>query len=250
MNQGVNILMYHSISAGEGPTCICPAVFLEQMQVLAECGYRGVSLAEALPALRGQGDLPARSVVLTFDDGYEDFATTAFPELQARGWSATVFLPVGKLGQRADWATGWDGRNRPRLMDWESVGELARQGVDFGGHGVSHTDLTTLPADTAGEEIARPKRVIENRTGRPVVSYAPPFGKSTPALRDRIKEHYQASAGVRLNLACTGRDLFDLPRIEMWYFRNSRRWRAYLRGGAKGYFLLRRLLRKVRCLVK
>src|SRR5262249_32706715 len=88
----VDILMYHSISDGVGPTCIAPVVFRHQMATLAACGYHPVSLTACAAWVRGEGTLPARAVVLTFDDGFDDFATVAFPVLQARGWTATVFL--------------------------------------------------------------------------------------------------------------------------------------------------------------
>ncbi len=245
-NQAINILMFHSISGGAGPTCIQPNVFREQLNVLAECGYRGVALTEALSGLRGEGSLPARSVVLTFDDGYEDFASVVFPELQARGWNATVFLPAGKTGERAD----WDAPPGPRLMDWRTVSELAQRGVDFGGHGVSHADLTTLPAQVACAEIGKARSFIEDQTGCPVTSFAPPFGKSNRVLRFEMSRHYQAAVGTRLNPARAGHEPYDLPRIEMWYFRDPRRWQAYLRGAARCYFFVRRLLRRARGLIR
>src|SRR5450755_3578189 len=93
-NGGIDILMYHSISEGSSPTCIAPSVFRRQMGVLSECGYNVVPLMDVVRCLDGQGTLPERAVVLTFDDGYEDFATVAYPELQARNWSATVYLPA------------------------------------------------------------------------------------------------------------------------------------------------------------
>jgi peptidoglycan/xylan/chitin deacetylase (PgdA/CDA1 family) len=100
----VSILMYHSISDGPGPTCIAPTTFRRHMAALADCGYHIVSLADIAAWKRGDHGLPERSVALTFDDGYEDFATVVFPELQARGWTVTVFLPPAR------WAAPMTGR--------------------------------------------------------------------------------------------------------------------------------------------
>lgn len=246
VQSAINILMYHSIAAGDGPTRIAPETFRRQMAVLEGCGYRGVSLAEALPILRGEktDSSFSRAVVLTFDDGYEDFATVAFPELRQRGWGATVYLPAGKMGWRAD----WDGLPAPRLMTWPTVVELVEQGVDFGGHGVTHADLTSLPPTQAAIEIQDARSLIEDRIGKRVATFAPPFGRSNRALRAEIGRHYQASVGTRLGQATQGWDRFNLPRIEMWYFRDPNRWRAFLQGSARGYFLLRKALRKVRAL--
>ena len=65
----VNILMYHSISDGDGPTCIAPEIFVQQMADIHECGYQVIALSEMAEWCRGERELPPRSIVLTFDDG-------------------------------------------------------------------------------------------------------------------------------------------------------------------------------------
>lgn len=244
---GVDILMYHSISDGPGPTCIPPAIFREQLDVLADCGYRAASLAGLDAWLRGGAPLAERTVILTFDDGFADFATTAFPAIQARGWSATVFVPAGKMGGWDDWEP--PGRRR-RLLDPDTVATLARAGVDFGGHGMSHVDLTRLAPDERLREIAGAREVLEALTGRRVVAFAPPFGRTTAEVRREVEHHYRLAAGTRLARAGPASDPYDLPRIEMWYFRNPRRWRAYLRSPQTPYFALRRVLRWLRSAVR
>jgi len=247
-NPGVDILMYHSISEGSSPTCIAPDVFRSQLEVLSECGYSAVPLNDVVNWLQGQGTLPERPVVLTFDDGFEDFASVAYPELAARGWPATVYLPAGEMGRTADWDKDSTGSGRS-LMDWTTVTDLARRGVDFGGHAVRHVDLTLLSPEAALVEVQAAGRCIEEHTGRPVTTFAPPYGKSNPALRQELRRRYRASVGTTLAQARFNSDLYDLPRIEMWYFRNLARWRRYLLGSARGYLALRQALRTVRRLV-
>lgn len=242
----VNILMYHSISAGTGPTCIEPHIFRRQMAALAECGYKPVTLTDLAAWARGTHELPNRAVVLTFDDGFNDFATVAFPELQARGWTATVFLPAGKMGGTDDWQTSTSYAPSRPLMTWKTVADLARLGVDFGGHGVSHTDLTSLPLAAMREEVVTCQRMIEEFAGCRVTSFAPAYGKITPAIRAEVRHHYLASVGTVMAQVRRTSDVYDLPRIEMWYFRSERRWRAYLERGSRGYFILRKALRQVR----
>lgn len=242
----LNILMYHSISEGEGPTCIRPDVFRHQMRTLQECGYQVVRLADVAAWLQSGAELPARSIVLTFDDGFEDFATTAFPELHVRGWSATVFLPTAKVGGVADWDSYCSGR---KLMSWDKVKVLAGHGIDFGGHGVHHADLTALTASQRRDEIAFSRQVIEENIGRPVVSFAAPFGRTNAVVRTEIRRHYQLAVGTTFARAGQESDLSDLPRIEMWYFRDVSRWRAYLLG-AQTYFTFRQMLRRARALFR
>ncbi len=92
------------------------------------------------------------------------------------------------------------------------------------------------------------KRLIEDNTGCRVTSFAPPYGKTNWAVRLEISKHYQAAVGTTLAQARRTSDLYDLPRIEMWYFRSRHRWCAYLEGGSRGYFMLRQALRTVRVL--
>ncbi len=247
-NPVIDILMYHSISEGPGPTCMAPAIFRQQMADLAACGYRAIGLTQFAAALC-KGDWPAgKVVVLTFDDGFEDFATVVFPELHPRGWSATVFLPTAKMGGTADWEGAGSSQKRP-LMSWNTVRELAARGIEFGAHGVHHVDLTTLPPHAAQTEILGSKERIEDTIGRPVTSFAAPYGRTTPAIRREIQRHFLSAVGTTLARARPTSPLHDLPRVEMYYFRDPSRWRAYVSGGSQGYFLLRQVLRRARGLI-
>ena len=241
--RGVNILMYHSISSDPGPTSIPPATFKDQMETLAACGYQAVSLSD-FADWHGGGTLPARPVVITFDDGFADFAEHAAPVLRARGWSATVFLPSGRLGGREDWY-GANAAPRP-LMTWDQAAELAKAGIDFGGHSVSHADLTALAPERLEDEVRRCRDEIGAHLGQAPTSFAPPYGHANPGVLDVIRKWYRLSVGTRLARAKRDSDLFDLPRIEMHYFRDPARWRAHLEGRGELYFAARRALRRVR----
>jgi peptidoglycan/xylan/chitin deacetylase (PgdA/CDA1 family) len=241
---GVDILMYHSISDAPGPTSISPEVFREQLEILATTDHAVVSLqALADWQIDGRG-VPPRAVVITFDDGFADFADHAWPELDARGWPATVFLPTGKIGGREDWA-GANARRRP-LLDWPQVVDLAHQGVDFAAHSVTHPDLTRLPIGALEREVRQCRDHIEACLGRQPISFAPPYGRSNPRVRAEIRRWYRLAVGTRLQRAGRRSDAFDLPRIEMHYFRNPNRWRGYLERREHWYIQSRRALRGLR----
>ena len=75
----MHLLTYHSISNDPGPTSIPPSVFRAQMDAVAASGHRVVRLSEVAEWMAGRVELPARSLAITFDDGFTDFATEAAP---------------------------------------------------------------------------------------------------------------------------------------------------------------------------
>jgi peptidoglycan/xylan/chitin deacetylase (PgdA/CDA1 family) len=241
-NLDVNILMYHSIAKGRGPLAIAPETFRSQLDTLAECGYRAVALRDYATVLDGGHDAD-RVAVLTFDDGYSDFASVVVPEITARGWSCTVFVSTGLIGAAAGWDP--DGHGKRRLIDWPQAMDCSGRGIEIGAHGVTHADLTQLPFDEARREIDDSKRTIEDRIASPVVSFAAPYGHITPALRAHLSQSFQCAVGTSMASATAASDRYDLPRIDMWYFRSQARWRAYL-DGARTYFAVRQMARRVR----
>ncbi len=241
----INVLMYHSISDAPGPTSIPPAVFRGQMDTLAACGYGAVPLSDLADWLGGARELPPRSAVITFDDGFADFAEHAAPVLRARGWTATVFLPTGKMGGSEDWK-GANAAPPRALMSWDQVRKVAGDGMEFGGHSVTHPDLTGLGPEDLEREIRQSREEIGRQVGRLPAGFAPPYGASNPAVRREIRKWYDVSVGTRLERAGRHSDRYDVPRIEMHYFRDLARWRDYLEGRAEWYFRLRRSLRAVR----
>lgn len=238
------VLTYHSIGTGRGPTSIPPEVFAAQMRTLAGLDYRTLTLGEFLDWRLGRSPGPDRRVLITFDDGFADFQDAAHPVLRAHGFSALVFLPTGKLGGVEDWVGG---ERRP-LMGWAQVDELAGSGVEFGAHGVRHADLTGLDADARRAEVVLSGRELATRLGRPTRSFAAPYGRTDSAVRADIANHYEAAFGTRLGRARRDDDVHDLPRIEMHYFRDLKRWRGFLEGET-AYLAGRRALRAVRELV-
>jgi peptidoglycan/xylan/chitin deacetylase (PgdA/CDA1 family) len=241
--------MYHSISDGSGPTCIAPGVFRQQMEMLEDSGYRVVSLLDLLAWMREGADLPDRCAALTFDDGFLDFATAAFPELARRGWTATVFLPVGHVGGTNRWESAGNSSAARRLLDWSAVLELATAGINFGAHGVTHRDLRLLRGDELRDEVVRPKREIEDRLSRAAVSFAAPYGRTDARVDRLIRQHYRQAVGTELALARKQSNPYAIPRIEMWYFRSAGRWKRLLEGDARSFLLVKRLLRRVRGII-
>ncbi len=240
----IDILMYHSIADDPGPTSIAPDAFRMQIETLVELGYSAVPLAD-VPAWRaGERYFPEKSVIITFDDAFADFTEVAHPILRKAGFTATVFVPTAHLGGVENW---YGTAARPRkLMRWEDVRALGEYGVDFGGHSLSHADLTSLAGEDLRAEIADCRDAIEQHVTRPVRCFAAPYGRINDAVRAEISRHYSVAAGVSFARANTQSDVFDLPRIEMYYYRDEQRWRDHLEGRGSLYMLARQALRGVR----
>jgi peptidoglycan/xylan/chitin deacetylase (PgdA/CDA1 family) len=244
----LNILMYHSISDGEGPTSMPPETFRRHIEVLAECGYSSISAGTFRSWRQGQVELGQRTVWITFDDGFRDFRDNAFPVLRAHGFHSTVFLPSSRMGRTENWV-GARTRQPRRLLSWADARDLQSENVDFGGHSVTHPDLTELSDPALELEVRQCREQIEDHLGETPPSFAPPYRRSGPRERDQIRRWFDISVGTRLQRATRDSDPFDLPRIEMHYFRDAGRWRDFLENRAETYFTVRRGLRAARELV-
>jgi len=237
------VLAFHSISSAPGPTSIDAATFRMQLDTLVESGFASMSCNDFIVWHNGGAQDAASRVLITFDDGFADFATAAYPILREHGFGAIVFVPTGKLGQREDWR-GANASPRP-LMSWSTVIELARAGIEFGGHGVTHADLTRLSPERRRDEIERSAHDLADRVGNRPIAFAPPYGHVNPSVLEDLARSYEVAFGTRFDRAQAKHDRFDVPRIEMHYFRAARHWSAFLRG-ERSYFLARRALRSVK----
>ena len=241
------VLTYHSVSHSTGPTSIAPATFAMQIQAVVDCGYRSATLDEFIAWHEGRQPLD-RKLLITFDDGFEDFVAHALPVLERHGFTALMFVPTRKLGAPED----WEGANHPArpLMRPEDVRDLARRGVEFGAHSRTHANLPRLSPEDREMEIAGSGDDLAEMLAHPTRSFAAPYGAVDSDTVGMIGQHYPIAFGTRFALARRGRDRHDIPRIDMHYFRTAGQWRGFLQG-QRGYFRARQALRwvgnRVRC---
>ncbi|GAA0682110.1 polysaccharide deacetylase family protein [Kitasatospora atroaurantiaca] len=179
------MLMYHSVDAYEEDPALLtvrPERFARQMEWLHRRGLRGVGVAELLRA-RAQGK--AGSLVgLTFDDGYQDFARHVLPILDARGFSATVYVVAGLIGGHNAWDADLP---RKELITGEEVKSLADAGVEIGSHSLNHVRMTGLGAAELADETVRSREILEEITGRPVNSFCYPYGAVDAAAVSAVR---------------------------------------------------------------
>jgi peptidoglycan/xylan/chitin deacetylase (PgdA/CDA1 family) len=180
-------------------------------------GYQCITLGEfSRRMITGQG-FPDRSVVLTFDDGYQSFYTEVFPILQEVGFPATVFLIPGFCGKDNQWPGQPSSIPKMNLLTWEQINEMARFGIEFGSHTSSHPRLDLLPDSALHDEVVLPKKILESRLGRGVTVFAYPYGRFTDQVKDLVSTYYEAACSTRLGLVTPVSDRYALERVEIKY---------------------------------
>ncbi len=218
----IPILTYHSIDESRSVISTTPEVFRRQMKRLHETGIRGVSLETLSRSLITSKEFPVNSVALTFDDGFQNFYTTAFPVLEEYGFTATVFLVTDHCGKKNDWPGNPPGIALKRLLSWAEVRELRSNGIEFGSHTRTHPDLTRLSEPQVRRETVESKDAIENTIGGTVTTFAYPYGKFNARVRDIVAQTFDVACSTNLGTASVESDRFSLERIDAYYL--SRPW--------------------------
>lgn len=188
---GIPVFLYHGVSDDSppwlAPFTVSPRTFVEHLDMIADSGLHVVPLRRLVAALLGGPPLPPRSAVLTFDDGYADFASTVAPLLAARGLPSTLYVTTGALSA-ADRPSGGGPFPSVATLNWAQVRELDAAGIEIGGHTVTHPQLDTLPRTAVREEVTGCKRRIEDALGHRVESFAYPHGYSSRTVRALVRE--------------------------------------------------------------
>jgi peptidoglycan/xylan/chitin deacetylase (PgdA/CDA1 family) len=135
-------------------------------------------------------------------------------------------------------------------MTWSQVEEVARHGVEIGSHTVTHPRMTALTPAEIERELSASRAAIEQHTGKPVRSFAYPYGDINAAVCDAVRQRFPTACGTRLAYLSPESDPAELPRIDMYYLQ-QRFWFEGLRGPrGQRYLELRGLLRRFRQILK
>jgi peptidoglycan/xylan/chitin deacetylase (PgdA/CDA1 family) len=182
--------MYHSIGTTPGPVknpglYVAPRMFRFQMWYLKIAGFRVVPLRDILAFLAGE-HRGENLVALTFDDGYRNFLDNAYPVLKARGYPSTVFIISDLTGKENIWVHR-SPRFRERLLDWNDIIHLSRNGVDFGSHTRTHPSLIRLPLRDIEEEVQGSKDLIEERVQSSVDFFCYPYGEYNEEVLSAVR---------------------------------------------------------------
>ncbi|MGZ4111001.1 MAG: polysaccharide deacetylase family protein [Tumebacillaceae bacterium] len=201
----IPILMYHSIAVDpNNGLMVAPKDFAAEMRHLKQAGYHTISFADLGDFLDGGKQLPEKPVIVTFDDGYKNNYTEAYPVLKQLGLKATIFVISNFVG----------GKN---TVSWDEIQEMQDSGVfEIGAHTKDHLDLTTLKTAAMDDEIAGSKKAIEAHIGQPVTAFAYPSGRLNDAVvQETEKAGFDFAVTTRPGVASDQQGLLMLNRVRV-----------------------------------
>lgn len=202
------ILMYHRVT-DQAPAlryAVTVDNFRAQMQRLADAGYQTITVSELTNVIREGGTLPAKPVVITFDDGFLDVYENAFPIMQELGFTATMYIITGTLG--TDKAYGY--------VQEEELRALANAGWEIGSHSISHSDLKTTHLGMRNE-AEKSKQELEEKLGLPIRSFAYPYASANDWIEEQMAKYgYDSAMGVGIINRHSPESLYFLSRREVY----------------------------------
>lgn len=239
----IPIIMYHSIDSSGSIVSISSQLFANHIEVLRQRNLEVISLREALQTLKEKASTE-RKIVLTFDDGFDNFYTDAFPVLAKYKMPCTVFLVTNYCGKMNDWPGQIKAVPKLPLLDWSRIQELSSAQIEFGAHSCTHPMLTRLSPDCAMREIRQSQDSIQEKIGRTVPYFAYPYGVLNRTVRAMVAEHFEAALGTSLAETTSDDDLYNLSRIDVYYLAN--RFQLIDSSFLSAYLLLRNRARRLR----
>jgi len=172
----IPIIMYHHIrqpQPSDTPilrdlSC-APETFVQHLEAFQKAGYQIITFEDI-----ARGDIPAKPLIITIDDGYKD-AYLAYQFLQQRRLKAVFFVTTKYLGS-------------PKHLSTAQLQEMSRNGMEIGSHSISHPDLTSLSPERRQKEIKESKQFLENLLGKKIISFCYPAGRENADVRRLVQD--------------------------------------------------------------
>ena len=237
---GLAVLCYHKIGTPPAGSrlrdlWVSPEKFRSQVKFMLDRGYTTLFFSDLLKAYKNNSPLPEKCVLITFDDGYENNYTQAWPILKELGAKGNIFVVFNTIGKANLW-------HNPASEAWvnmatlEQLKEMQVSGViEYGSHTMSHPHLSSLTLDDAAWEMEESRRQLEAALGRELCAFAYPYGDGAyaPAIRAKALE-----AGYTFDFS------FKQGKTQWpWYRAGNTIDRLFIRGGDNNWDLALHLSR-------
>ena len=210
--QLVPVLVYHNISAQDkGKLSIASKTFDTQIRQLHDEGFQAITLADFMAFTAGRRQLPRKSVLLTFDDGYKSFVQYARPILKDYGFGATLFVYSDFIGAGSG-------------LSWQELRTLSEQGYDVQAHSKSHANLRRKEGESEAAyakrieaELAYPLSLFKKNLPRPVDALAYPYGEMDDELVPFVAKYgYAVAFTVRRQSNPAFASLLKISRAQIY----------------------------------
>jgi peptidoglycan/xylan/chitin deacetylase (PgdA/CDA1 family) len=203
----VPILMYHVLGtpppgAPYPELWVSAHAFASQVHLLAVAGYHGVTLRQVFAAWLHGSPLPAKPIVLSFDDGYQSQGVVAGRVLKAAGWPGVLNLAIRNAG--------------PGGITVARLQRLHREGWEIDSHTVNHLDLTTLDPAAARRELVGSRDWIRAHIGATPEFFCYPAGRFDPAVVTEVRRAgYRGATTELTGVARAADNPYELPRVRV-----------------------------------
>jgi len=205
---GTVILMYHSVGWNGKLFTVNPEDFERQMKYIKKEGFRIIDLMELAELTKKRSNL-AKTLVITFDDGYEDNYINVFPVLKKYSIKAIIFVVTAYLGQTIAASDGVT----LKILSPEQIREMSVSGlIEFGAHGHEHIKLTKLSQPEIEYELKTSKQTLADILNKEVYAFAYPFGRIDDSIKAAVGRYFKIACGVKKGRINQKADSLELNR--------------------------------------
>ncbi|MHB1645313.1 MAG: polysaccharide deacetylase family protein [Candidatus Acididesulfobacter diazotrophicus] len=219
----IPVLYYHKIDYPKNTAIlkglyVKPEQFKFQMKVLKILGYRTISPHELLLFIKGHKLPFKKPVLITFDDGYKNNYTYAYPILKNLGFTATIFISSGYIGKtNAVMEQNGKEKQPENFLDKKDIIEMSDNGITIASHGINHYFLDSLDDDgiLTGELLAS-KAILEDLTGKKIEFFSYPYGAYNAKVMREVKNAgYKGAFTTNKGKTAAGDNSYELKRISI-----------------------------------
>lgn len=209
-NYVVPILMYHSVcpeATAQNRLTVSVENFERQMRFLKAHKFNVLPLEVLADAIREKKRIPIRTLAITFDDGYKDNYTYAFPILKKYNLAATIFIIVNEVG-----------RSQNDRLTWEQIKTMQDSAlITFGSHALGPEPLTKIKSEEElREQLFTSKKILQEKLGKEITVFSYPAGAFNPAIRKQLIEAgYKCAVVTSPGKEYPSDDVFALKRLRI-----------------------------------
>jgi len=225
----IPILMYHKVAepppeAMNRALYVRPCDFRTQMERLDLWGYQALDFHDLATIFAGETP-PKKGVIITFDDGFTDNFTNAFPILVNMKMKGTVFLVSDFLGKKSNWPESREKHPEP-LLSIKQVEAMKKSGISFQAHSKTHRHLARLSSEEMQEEIRGSAEYMLRTFGEEKTCFCYPYGNySDEVIKEVQSAGYKMACSIERGNRYTSREIFHLPRLPIHLDTTTKRLR-------------------------